>query len=121
MSQGVAVRVRRGLVWSGLNQLVLRLGSLVVGMVLARLLAPADFGVYAIGLTVQTVLMTLADLGMSADLVRAAHPERRAPTVATLSLASGVFLAVLMTLTAGPVAAAMGAPGASSIIAVLAW
>lgn len=112
--------VRRGLAWSTINNLVLRAGSLVLGIALARLLAPAQFGVYAIALTVQTVLMTLADLGMSVDLVRAKHPERRAPTVATLSLASGLLLALLMVLTAGPLAAALGTPQAAGVIAVLA-
>jgi PST family polysaccharide transporter len=117
----VAAGIRRGLVWSGLNSVALRLGSLVVGIVLARLLAPEDFGVYAIALTVQTVLTTLADLGMSSDLVRADEPRRREPTVATLSLASGVALALVMTVTARPVAALMGAPHAAGVIAVLSW
>jgi lipopolysaccharide exporter len=120
-SSSVAGRVRRGLAWSTLNQLALRLGSLSVGIVLARLLAPEAFGVYAIGLTVQAVLLTLADLGMSVDLVRSEDADRRAPTVATLSLASSVVLALTMTVTAEPVASLMGAPNASGVIALLAW
>jgi lipopolysaccharide exporter len=117
----IAGDVRRGLLWGSLNSLVLRLGSLVLGMVLARLLVPADFGVYAIALTVQSVLVTLVDLGLSTDLVRAKDPERRAPTVATVSLASGVLLALLMTATAAPVAALMGVPHAAPVITVLVW
>ena len=58
-------------------------------MILARLLAPDDFGVYAIALTVQSVLLTLADLGMSVDLIRLYDPERRAPTIATVSWVGG--------------------------------
>ena len=118
---GVAGEVRRGLVWSTVNSLVLRMGTLVVGIALARLLAPADFGVYAIALTVQSVLMTLADLGMSVDLVRAKDPERRAPTVATLSLLSGILLAGIMTVSAKPVAQLLGAPEAAPVIVVLCW
>src|SRR4051812_9492107 len=113
--------VRRGLVWSTLSSLVLRLGSVVVGIVLARLLAPEAFGVYAIALTVQSVLMTLADLGMSVDLVRAEDPAKRAPTVATISLLSGILLAMGMTLSSGPVASLLGAPEADSVIVVLSW
>src|SRR4029079_3873613 len=120
-TDGIAADVRRGLLWSSLNSLALRLGSLVVGIVLARLLAPADFGVYAIALTVQSVLVTLVELGMSAYLVRAKDPERDGPTVASLSLANGVVLAAAMTVTAGPVARLMGAPDASGVIAVLSW
>lgn len=116
---GLAGDVRRGLAWSTVNSLVLRLGSLVLGIFLARILVPEDFGVYAIALTVQAILMTLADLGMSVDLVRASDPERRAPTVATLSLISGIVLAGLMTLSAVPVAGLMGAPDAAGVIAAL--
>jgi lipopolysaccharide exporter len=101
------------------NSLVLRLGSLVLGMVLARLLAPSEFGIYAIGLTVQAILMTLADLGMSVDLVRSENPARRAPTVATLGLASGIVMALLMTMTAGQVARLMGGPDAAAVIMML--
>ncbi len=112
--------VRRGLIWSTINSLLLRLGSLLTGIVLARLLAPEDFGVYAIALTVQSVLLTLVDLGMSVDLVRAKDPKGRAPTVATVSVGSGVLLAGLMVATAQPVAAALGAAEASGVIMVLA-
>jgi PST family polysaccharide transporter len=116
---GIAGRVRRGLVWGTVNSLVLRMGSLVVGIVLARLLAPADLGVYAIALTVQSILMTLADLGMSVDLVRSEDPARRAPTVATLGVASGVTLSLLMSAAATPIAHLMGGPEAAPVIAVL--
>ena len=99
--------------------LMLRMGSLVVGIILARPPAPEAFGVYAIGLTVQAILLTLADLGMSVDLVRAPDPARRAPTVATISLVSGIVLAGLMSLSAKPVATVMGAPSAAPVIVVL--
>ena len=117
----IAGDVRRGFLWSFANNLVLRLANLVLGMVLARLLVPAAFGVFAVGLTVQTILMTLADLGLSADLIRSHDPARRGPTVATLSLTSGVVLAIAMSLAAGPVASAMRAPRAAGVLVVLSW
>jgi lipopolysaccharide exporter len=121
LTGGISGDVRRGLAWSSVNSLVLRLGTLLLGIVLARLLAPEDFGVYAIALTIQSILVTLADLGMSVDLVRARDPARRAPTVATLSLVSGALLALAMSLTAKPIAAAMDAPDAAPVIVVLSW
>ncbi|MPQ99437.1 oligosaccharide flippase family protein [Modestobacter sp. I12A-02628] len=120
MSATLDGQVRRGLGWSAVSSLLLRAGSLVTGIVLARLLAPEDFGVFAVALTVQAVLVTLADLGLSADLVRAEDPERRAPTVATLSLVSGALLTVLMIVTARPVAIALGSEAATPVIVVLA-
>ncbi|PRZ42497.1 PST family polysaccharide transporter [Antricoccus suffuscus] len=116
---GLAAGVRRGLGWGSISAITLRMGSLVLGIVLARLLSPAEFGVYAVALTVQSVLMTLADLGMSVDLVRAKDPERRAPTVATLSLLAGIVLALTMSLTSVPVATMFGSASAAPIIIVL--
>ncbi|MGY1733775.1 oligosaccharide flippase family protein [Geodermatophilus sp. SYSU D01045] len=113
-------QVRRGVAWGTLNSLVLRAGNLLIGIVVARLLSPEAFGVFAVALTVQTVLVTLADLGMAPDLVRAEDPDRRAPTVATISLASSVLLAGLMAATAVPVATALGSAAAAPVIVVLA-
>jgi lipopolysaccharide exporter len=117
---GLGGQIRRGLAWSTVNNLLLRMGSLALGILLARLLSPEQFGVYAIALAVQAVLMTLADMGLSADLIRCEDPRRRAPTVAALGLVTGSTLAVVMALTAHQVATLLGSPGAGNVTALLA-
>ncbi|GAA2723957.1 oligosaccharide flippase family protein [Cellulomonas aerilata] len=117
---GLSGSVRRGLAWGSAGNIVLRFGNVLIGIVLARLLAPEDFGVFAIALAVQGVLVTFVDLGLSTYLVRAAQPGRLEPTVATLSVASGVLLAVSMAVTAVPVAQALGSERAAPLIALLA-
>ncbi|MBU5424214.1 oligosaccharide flippase family protein [Cellulomonas hominis] len=112
--------VGRGLAWGGAGALVLRFGNVLVGIVLARLLAPEDFGVFALALAVQGVLVTIVDLGLSADLVRAREPLRLEPTVATISLVAGALMAGAMAATAEPVARALGSERAAPVIAVLA-
>lgn len=107
--------------WSGVSTIVLRLGGLAVGVVIARVLAPEQFGVYAVALTVQSILMTVADLGLSTELIRSSDPESRAPTVATLGLTIGALLTLGTVLTAGPVATLLGSPAAAPAIAVLAF
>lgn len=119
--QNLGRQLGNGLAWSSINSLVLRLGSFAVGIVLARLLAPEQFGVFAVSLTVQAVLMTLADLGMSADLIRSSEHERKAPTVATLALASGTVLAVTMALSSQGLADLLGSPDAGPVISVMAF
>lgn len=91
---GLGKQAARGAAWSGVGTIMLRLGSVVVGIVLARILTPDEFGVYAIALTVQGILMTMADLGLSAELIRSKDPERIAPTVATLGVMSGTLLTI---------------------------
>ncbi|MFW0774833.1 oligosaccharide flippase family protein [Paenarthrobacter nitroguajacolicus] len=115
----LGMQVKQGLAWSSVSNLVLRLGSLAVGIALARLLSPEQFGVFAVALTVQTVLMTMADLGMSADLIRSEEPERKAPTVATLGLIAGATLAGAMAFSAQGTAELLGSPAAGPVIAVM--
>ncbi|HJV99397.1 MAG TPA: lipopolysaccharide biosynthesis protein [Arthrobacter sp.] len=114
-------RIGAGLAWSTVNSLVLRLGSFAVGIVLARLLAPEQFGVFAVALTVQAVLMTLADLGMSTDLIRSANAEAKGPTVATLALVSGTVLTGAMAASAQGLADLLGSSQAGPVIAVMAF
>jgi O-antigen/teichoic acid export membrane protein len=116
---GLTSRVTRGLAWSAVSTLTLRLGTFAIGIVLARTLTPEQFGVYAIALTVQAILMTLADLGLSADLIRSSEPNRLAPTVAALGLLTGAVLTAGMAISAPVVAASLGSPDAAPVIAVL--
>lgn len=106
--------------WSVLSSVMLRMGSFVVGIVLARILLPEQFGVYAVALTVQGVLMTVADLGLSSDLIRSKTPDQIAPTIATLGMISGGTLTLLTVLTAPVIAELMGSTEAAPAVAVLA-
>lgn len=109
----------RGAAWSGLGSIALRLGGLTVGIVLARLLTPDQFGVYAVALTVQSILLATSDLGLAADVIRSDKPDEIAPTVATLGLANGVLLTVIMFFSSGSLASLMGSPEAATAIALL--
>ncbi|MDG4764270.1 lipopolysaccharide biosynthesis protein [Solwaraspora sp. WMMD406] len=111
-------RVRRALAWSTLNSIALRIGSLGVGIVLARLLAPEEFGVFAVALTMLTIVISLADLGMSADIIRHGV-QGRAGTVTTISVITSVLLAGAMCLAAGPVSTAMGSPQATPVVQLM--
>ncbi|WP_426516479.1 lipopolysaccharide biosynthesis protein [Diaminobutyricibacter sp. McL0618] len=112
-------RAAHGAAWSGVSTVVLRLGGLVVGIVLARLLAPEQFGVYAVALTVQGILMTVADLGLSADLIRSDEPDRIAPTVATLGLTAGTVTMLATAASSTGLASLLDSPQAGPAIAVL--
>ena len=118
--QSLKSSVGRGLSWSLVNTMIVRIGTFALGIVLARLLAPDQFGVFAIALTVQMVLSTLADLGLGAALVQSKDPQRLAPTVATLGLVWGGLMSAVLALASGPVAEVMGVPSAGPVIALMA-
>ena len=81
-----------------------------MSIVIARLVAPEAYGVFAVALTVWTVLSALSEFGLGADLVRARDPERRAPTVATLGAVIGLVAALGMAAGSGAIAAAFRSP-----------
>jgi O-antigen/teichoic acid export membrane protein len=116
-------KVGKGLAWSTVNTVVGRVGQLFVGIVLARLIAPSEFGVFAAALVVLSVVISVSELGVSVAIVQArdrAEVDRIAPVVTTVSVASGAALAALMALLAPWLASALGAPAATGPIRVLA-
>lgn len=116
----LAPKVRRALTWSTINNLVLRVGNFGVGILLARLLAPEAFGVYAVALTVQTVVQAFSELGLSSDLIRNGRIRERAATVTTVATGSNALLAASMVLLAGPIASALGSHQATPVVQVMA-
>ena len=102
--------IRRGLLWSTASNMVLRVSNLVVGIIMARVIAPEAFGVFAVALTVWSILSALAEFGLGADLVRRADFERHVPTVATMGAVLSALLAGAMFLGSPAIAAAFGSP-----------
>ena len=118
-SQSLGRRIGHGLGWSTASNLVLRMGNLLVSIIMARLIAPEQFGVFAVALTVWTVLSSLAEFGLTADLIRAKDLTRRIPTVATIGLVVSSALALAMMLSAGPLAAAFDSPDSAGVIRLM--
>lgn len=115
-------RVRRGALWSTLDVVVNRTTGFVMGIVVARLLSPDAFGVYAVALVVHAILINVSDLGIGAILVRDDEESMRRSgrTVTTIALASSVSLGLLMALTAPVLAQLLGSPRATDAIRVMA-
>jgi len=119
-SEELAVKVRAGLLWSLFDNLVGRAGQVVMGIVLARLLAPSEFGVFSAALVAFTLIVNVSELGVSVAVVR--EPERTdaiAPTVATISILSASTLAAVLFVAAPWVAAALHNPGATGSLQIL--
>jgi PST family polysaccharide transporter len=86
-TQGLGRLASRGLRWSVLGILVTKVGSFGIGLVLARLLAPADFGIYAIAFSVTWLLMHINDVGIIAATAQwRGRLEEMMPTATTLAV-----------------------------------
>ncbi len=114
-------KVSGALRWSFANTMFTRFAQLGLSIVLAHLLAPREFGVYAVALVVINITLSVSELGASVALVRyEGDPAEIAPTVTTIALATSTLLAALMVVGAPYFADAMGAPEATGVVRLLA-
>ena len=111
----------RGLRWSLLGTLLTKVGSFAMGLALARLLAPADFGVYAIAIAATAVLMHINDVGLIAATVQwRGRLEEMAPTAATLAILSATGIYGVFYLAAPAFSGAAGNAAAAPVVRLLA-
>jgi O-antigen/teichoic acid export membrane protein len=113
--------VHKGVRWSFINTVVMRIGNFLTGVFLAReLLGPAEWGLYAIGLAALSILLAANEMGVSLAIVRWEGDVRRfAPTVLTLSTLSSTILYVLLYACAPEAARIFGSSDATSMLRVL--
>ena len=117
----LAGRASNALGWSFLNNMVARFSTLGIGVALARILGPRQFGEFAVALVALLALLSFNELGVSLAIVRwEGEPSEIAPTVTTISVASSVIIYIGCFFGAPSFAAAMGAPAAANVIRVLA-
>lgn len=119
-SVSLARRAGTGAVWAAAGNIVVRVAGIAVTAAIARILSPADFGVFAVALAVHVVVGSLAELGMGSAVARSAHePDDIAPTVTTLSIVVSLLLGAVMVASADHVATLLGVPAAADPIRVL--
>ena len=94
-----------------------RSGTLVIGLVLARMLSPREFGAFGVVVVALLGAQSIGQLGAGSALTlwRTA-PEDVAPTVTTVALASSAAVYAAVYAGAPALAATMGTPGAAQVI-----
>ncbi|MFI6321261.1 oligosaccharide flippase family protein [Nonomuraea sp. NPDC050556] len=110
----------RGAIWSFLGTLVTRAGSFILGLILARLLAPEDFGTYAVALAATQFVMVVKDVGvMSAVVQWRGRLEDIAPTATTLTMVSALGLYGVFFVGAPYFSALAGSADATDVVRIL--
>lgn len=110
----------RALVWSFLNTAVGRLGTVGVGIFLARLLGPSSFGTFAVATVALAAVLSFNELGVSLAIIRwPSDPKTIAPTVNTMAVVTSSVLAVAGFLLAPAFAASMGDPSATGVVRLM--
>jgi PST family polysaccharide transporter len=118
---GLASSVRRGALWSLASNLLMRMANIGITAIVARILAPRDFGIFAVATTAYAIVSALGELGVSSCLIRAdLNIDTLAPTMVTVSVTTSAAFAAIMIMFAEPIAAALGSAGAAGPIRVMA-
>ena len=101
MEENLKGKTKKGLYWSFFNQFANYGMQFCVGIVMARLLSPSDYGITALPAVFMTVAMILQEGGLSDAMVR--KPDLQEKDMATAfyySFGVGVFMYVVLFFAA---------------------
>jgi O-antigen/teichoic acid export membrane protein len=113
-------RAGRGLRWALSGTVLIKLASFAMGLVLVRLIAPHDFGLYAVALAANAFLIHVNDMGVIAATVQwRGRVEDMVPTGATLALAFSVAWYALFWVVAPELSQLAGSPEATPLVRML--
>jgi O-antigen/teichoic acid export membrane protein len=113
-------KVGTGAMWQAANVAVLRVANFAVGLVVARIVIPYDFGVFTVAMTVCNIIGSLASIGFISAIVR--EPDRTkkiAPTVLTMTIVTSILLTAAMYFSAPALASSLGSASATDAVRVL--
>jgi O-antigen/teichoic acid export membrane protein len=116
---GLRDKVLRGLGWKLVSQVVVQGSRIGVGLVLAHLLTPHEFGIAAMALVFSGLALVLADPGLGAALIqRRTIDEDDRSTVFWITVAAGFACMVAGIALSGPIAGFFGEPDVQPLVAV---
>ena len=109
MQTSLTSRVQSGIIWNAISVSSTYLAGLVRLIVVARLLAPADFGLIGMALTVVTGLNALTTIGLDISVIKTKFKSEEElsthlDTIWTVDLIRRSILAVILAAVAYPAA-----------------
>ena len=113
-------RTARAGIWASSSRIIAKVFQLASGVVLARLLAPQDFGLISIAVTASALVQGLTSFGLNSALIqRREVPAEYLNTAWTFGLLRGVILATLLYVFAPAVGEFFHEPRAIIILRVI--
>lgn len=117
---GLQRRVARGLTWTFAQSWGVQGINFVVFVVLARLLAPSDFGLVALAAVFVAFAQLVVDQGLGDALIHRSEVTRRQiDTAFWASLATGALLTAALVLLAGPISTLVREPRLEPMLVAL--
>lgn len=113
-------RLVKGSMWLSLSRAIVNGLATLSTFVLARYLAPSDFGVVALGMTMLLIVSTITELSLSEALIRHAAPDESHFSAAwTLNAARGLAICILFAIFAYPTAVLFNEPRLTGVMLAL--
>lgn len=121
MTQTLKQQTKKGLYWSFFNQFANYGMQFCVGIVMARLLSPSDYGITALPAVFMAIAGIFQDSGMAGALIRKENIEEKDySTLFIYSIAMGVFMYAILFLSSPLIAEYFNTPVLTSLIRVTA-
>lgn len=121
-NRSLSTSVRHGATWSLATTALLKISSIGVTTLTARILTQHDFGVFAVANAVFLIVSAIGELGVTSCIARA---DLRAsdiiPTMWTVSLGTSLALAGTLVFFAEPIATALGSRDAAEPVRLMAF
>lgn len=112
--------IRKSLVYSYLDRYASLAVTIVSSMIIARLLTPADIGVYSITIVLLSYLASVRDMGVGGYLVQEKDlTVDRVAAVWAVYLGLGLFLALVIFIASKPVASFYNEPQMRDIMLLI--
>jgi len=113
-------RTISGIIWSFFDSFSSRGIQLVVGIILARILTPNDFGIIGLTAIFISLSKSFTDSGLTSALIRKkVCTDRDYSTVFIFNFVIGVFLYLLLLFSAGSISLYFDEPQLKSILIVI--
>ncbi len=119
-TSSLLARTARGAGWTTALRVLVRGLGFISTLILARFLAPGDFGLVALAIAAQQAIDTLAIIGGDEALIRAEGPQRDLyDTGFTLNVLRGLAIGLVLAVGAFPAAGFFGEPRLGWVLVVL--
>ena len=116
----IGSRIRSGVAWKAGSQLTLQISRMVVALVLARLLAPEDWGLAAMAVAFSGFVVVFTDNALGTALIQRREVlQQDCATVFWISVGAGALLALLGVALSQPLAHFYGEPEVAALFAAL--
>ena len=117
MADSLKAKTVRGTIWSGIDSIAGQGITFLVGLVLARLLTPQEYGLIGYITIIVVILNSIVDSGFSNALIRKKDAgEIDYDTTFIFNMVLSLLMAGVMIVTAGPVSRFLNEPGLVPLI-----